>query len=150
MLKRNFIKVYTKFKLEFYKKIFVNFEKREASLTALEIFSVEVIFALKNPTIQEFANFIGLSSPNAAYRVNSLIKKGYVVKIQSEKDKREYNLEVTDKFLKYYGLTYEYTEEVIERIRNRFTKEEIEQFETMLGIISDELMFETKLKEDEF
>ena len=53
----------------------MNFEKRETSLTALEIFSVEVILALKNPTIQEFANFIGLFSPNAAYRVNSLIKK---------------------------------------------------------------------------
>ena len=37
--------------------------------------------ALEEPTINEFASFVNISSPNAAYKVNSLIQKGYVEKI---------------------------------------------------------------------
>ena len=50
--------------------------------------------------------------------------------------------------MKYYGLTYDYTEKVIDRIKNRFSEEEVKQFEYMLGVISDELMSEVILKED--
>lgn len=150
MLEENFINVYTKFKLAFYKKIFARFENREATLTAVEIFCVEVIYALKKPTVQNFANFIGISSPNATYKINNLIKKGYVNKIQSKTDKREYHLEVSDKFLEYNGLTYDYTKTIVDRIEKRFTKEEVAQFNNFLKIISDELMCETNnLKEDD-
>lgn len=143
MLEENFIDVYTKFKLAFYKKIFARFENREATLTAVEIFCVEVIFALKKPTVQTFANFIGISSPNATYKVNNLIKKGYVKKVQSQIDKREYHLEVSEKFLEYNGLTYDYTKIVVERIQNRFTPQEVSQLNNFLKIISEELMYET-------
>lgn len=150
MLEENFINVYTKFKLAFYKKIFARFENREATLTAVEIFCVEVIYALKKPTVQNFANFIGISSPNATYKINNLIKKGYVNKIQSKTDKREYHLEVSDKFLEYNGLTYDYTKTIVDRIEKRFTKEEVAQFNNFLKIISEELMCETNnLKGDD-
>lgn len=146
MLERNFANIYTKFKLEFYKKIFIKLEDREASLTAVEVFCTEVIYALRQPTIQEFAQFIGVSSPNAAYKVNSLIKKGYVQKVQSAKDKREYNLAVTQKFLDYYGVTYDYNKEIVKRINERFSEEEARELSRMLGIICDELMFDVDLK----
>ena len=145
LLEKNFIDIYTKFKLEFYKKIFSRFAEREATLTAVEIFCVEAIYALKRPTIQEFANFIGISSPNAAYKVNSLIKKGYVNKRQSTSDKREFHLEVSGKFLEYYGLTYDYTILIVERIKLRFEEQEIEQIDKILSIINEELMLETNV-----
>ncbi len=141
--------IYTKFKLQFYKKIFVRFESREASLTTVEMFCMEVIYALKRPSIQEFAVFIGLSSPNAAYKVQSLIKKGYIKKVQSERDKREFFLEVTDKFLDYYGITYDFTKEVAKRMKDRFTKEELVQLDYFLNVISNELMPEVTLKSAE-
>ncbi|MFI3226277.1 MAG: MarR family transcriptional regulator [Clostridia bacterium] len=140
LLETNFLNIYSKFKLEFYKKIFSRFENREATLTAVEIFCVEAIYALDKPTIQNFANFIGISSPNAAYKVNSLIKKGYVNKVQSEVDKREFHLEVSDKFMDYYGLTYDYTKVVVERMKQRFTPDEIEQLDRFIDIIVNELM----------
>ncbi|MFI3176046.1 MAG: MarR family winged helix-turn-helix transcriptional regulator [Eubacteriales bacterium] len=145
MLDTNFIDIYTKFKLSFYKKIFVRFETREANLTTVEMFCMEVIYALKKPSIQEFATFIGLSSPNAAYKVQSLIKKGYLNKIQSKRDKREYYLEVTDKFLDYYGITYDYTKEVVKRMQQRFSSEELLQLDYFLGVISEELMTDVSL-----
>lgn len=145
MLEQSFSNVYTKFKLQFYTKIFSKFQAREPSLTAVEIFCVEVIYALDRPTINEFASFAQISGPNATYKVNSLVKKGYIKKIQSEEDKREYYLEVTNKFLSYYGITYDYIKLVVERIQHRFPPEQIETFESMLTVISQELMPEVTM-----
>ena len=83
MLKDAFFNVYTKFKLHFYQEIFSRFQDREASLTTVETFCMEAIQALGSPTVNEFATFMRISPPNAAYKVNSLIKKGYIRKVQS-------------------------------------------------------------------
>ena len=48
MLDQTFGKVYTKFKLHFYKQIFSRFEDREATLTTVESFCMEVIMALES------------------------------------------------------------------------------------------------------
>ena len=72
----DFQTIYTKFKLHFYREIFGNWTMREATLTTVETFCMEVIYAMKRPTINEFANFIKISQPNAAYKVNNLIRKG--------------------------------------------------------------------------
>ena len=96
------------------------------------------------PTIGEFASFIQISSPNAAYKVNSLIKKGYLTKVQSEDDKREYYLEVTDKYKEYYNLSTNYVKRVADRMKERFTKEELKVLEKVLMVTSAELMPEVK------
>ncbi|MDD4377366.1 MAG: MarR family transcriptional regulator [Eubacteriales bacterium] len=145
MLERNFATIYTKFKMRFYGKVFNHFENREASLSAVEVFCVEVIYALGRPTVNEFATFANISPPNAAYKINSLIKKGYVKKIRSETDKREYYLEVTKKYLDYYGITYDYISVVMKRIRERFPEEDVEKLDDMLDIIINELMPEVKI-----
>ena len=92
MLDQAFNQVYTKFKLHFYQAVFSRFQNREASLTTVETFCMEIINALGNPTIAEFSSFVNISPPNAAYKINSLVQKGYVKKIQSPEDKREYHL----------------------------------------------------------
>lgn len=140
MFNKEFGKVYMKFKLKFYKSLFEKIQSRETSLTTVETFCIETIYAMDKPTVSEFASFINISSPNAAYKINSLIKKGYLSKVQSEDDKREYHLEVTDKYLSYYNLSTSYIDEVSERIKSRFTEEEIETVEKVLRIMSDELM----------
>lgn len=134
--------VYSKFKLNFYQKVFQTFENREASLTTIEAFFVEVIYALNCPTVNEVSRFTGVSQPNVAYKVNNLEKKGYVKRVRSQEDKREVHLIVTDKFQRYYGINYEYLQVVSERISKRFAKEDVERLNEMLKIISDELMEE--------
>ncbi|MDO4541467.1 MAG: MarR family winged helix-turn-helix transcriptional regulator [Bacillota bacterium] len=140
MLEEAFCEVYTKFKMQFYSKIFKRFQHREASLTAVETFCVEAIYALDRPTVNEFATFTQISPSNATYKINNLVKKGYIRKVRSEEDKREYYLEVTDKFLAYYGITYDYISLVVDRITKRFPQQDIDKFNSMLEIISNELM----------
>ena len=147
MLRDAFFNVYTKFKLHFYKEIFQRFQTREASLSTVETFCMETIMALGKPTINEFASFMCISSPNAAYKVNSLIKKGYIRKVQSETDRREYHLEVTQKYIDYYNISASYMVEVMDRISQRFSPEECKKLEEMLVVVSHELMPEIRIPE---
>ena len=149
MLKNAFFTVYTKFKLHFYQEIFTRFQTREASLTTVETFSMETIKALGNPTINEFATSMHISPPNAAYKVQSLIKKGYINKVQSEVDRREYHLEVTQKYNEYYNISSNYMVEVMDRITKRFSPEDCAKLEEMLSIISQELMPEIRIPDVE-
>ncbi|MDR2587394.1 MAG: MarR family transcriptional regulator [Coriobacteriales bacterium] len=139
-LKNSFLNVYTKFKLQFYRKIFGRFETREASLSAVETFSVEVINALNNPTISDFARFVNISQANAAYKVQSLIKKGYVRKVRDEKDRREYRLLLTERFDEYNRLNTDYVGEVVSRMEKRFSCEELRILQHILDVINAELM----------
>ena len=107
---------------------------------------MEVILALKEPTVNEFASFVRISSPNAAYQINSLIQKGYVEKIQSPNDRREYHLRPTQKYLDYYNVSSSYLKSVMDRVKGRFTQEEAAQLDRMLQIVSQELMPEVELK----
>ena len=119
MLEEVFQDVYTKFKLHFYQNVFQRFATREATLTTVESFCMEGIMAMGEPTIAEFSRMMGISTPNAAYKIGSLVKKGYVEKIQSTTDRREYFLE---------------------RVRKRFPAEDCDKMEQMLSVISTELM----------
>ncbi len=145
MIEEAFIKVYTKFKLHFYKSLFEKIQQRETSLTTVETYCIEIIHAMGTPTIGEFASFIQISSPNAAYKVNSLLKKGYLRKVQSEDDKREYYLEVTDKYYEYYNMNAMYVKKVTERMRERFSEEELKVLEKILTVMSSELMPEVEV-----
>ena len=95
---------------------------------------------MERPTINEFANFIKISQPNAAYKVNNLIRKGFLRKVRSQKDKREYFLEATDKYIDYLDIENSYIHKVLERLESRFTKEQLEELDNMLKIITNELM----------
>lgn len=140
--------VYTKFKLHFYQEMFAKLQSRETSLTTIETYCIEIIDALDHPTVNEFANFIHISPPNAAYKINSMIKKGYLTKIRSEKDRREYFLEPTQKYYDYYRLSMGYVEEISERMAKRVSPEDLEALARVLRIMSEELMPEVSLAKE--
>lgn len=136
--------VYSKFRVHYYRDVFRRIQSRELSLTTTEVYCAEIIHSLGKPTIQEFANYIGISSPNATYKVNSLIKKGYAKKVQSSTDKREFHVEVTEKFFKYYNINEKYLDIVEKRIQNALSEEEYKTFNGILRKIYLELMPEVK------
>ena len=111
MLYDSFNKVYTKFKLHFYKEVFKKWRDREVSLTTVETFCMEIIHALGKPTVSEFASFT-----------------------------RIYYLEVTKKYIDYYNISYQYLKEVMGKLENRFTSEENKVLEKMLRVMSEEIM----------
>lgn len=99
----DFEELYRYLRLAHYQKLFATISEKPGSLSATEAFSVEVIYLLGEPTLGEFADFIGISQPNASYKVSALVSKGYITKESGESDKRECRLIVTQKFRDYYG-----------------------------------------------
>jgi DNA-binding MarR family transcriptional regulator len=138
-------KVYRGLRMHFYMQVMPRFDAREATLTTVEAFSMEVIYTMHEPTISEFSEMLGISSPNAAVRINSLIRKGYLDKVQSNEDKRTFHLHPTQKFYEYNRISDNYLETIVERCEKRFSREEIETLEKMLNVIDQELMPEIKL-----
>ena len=61
MIEELLLDITNKVNLKFYRRIFSVVKEREGSLTAMEVFSLEVIHAMGEPTISEFAEFIGIS-----------------------------------------------------------------------------------------
>lgn len=145
MLNQAFSKVYVKFKLHLYRELLRRLESREATLTTIETFCMEAVQALDEPTINEFANFIGISSPNAAYKINNLIKKGYLIKERDGEDRRIYRIKPTEKYWEYYNISTSYMNEVMDRIHARFSTADCDKLEEMLSIMSNELMGEVVL-----
>jgi DNA-binding MarR family transcriptional regulator len=137
MLEKEFEKLYFKFRDNFCKNLFSNVNEGEDGLSPTESYCVEAIYLLKRPTVHQFANYVNISQPNATYRIGNLVNKGYVRKVLSTEDRREYFLEVTEKFAKNYGMNASFNAELIKQIYDKFSVEEIEQMEQILKKINE-------------
>lgn len=140
MLNELFEDLYMKFTMSFYKNASQNQTVDIENISSVEMSCLEVVYFLKNPTYSELAEFLNISQPNATYRINKLIKKGYLTKFNNEKDRRVYYLQVTDKFMNYYSLNDNYINNVIANLKKRCTADEIQQFEKMLKVLTKEVM----------
>lgn len=132
MLEKSFDTLYLMFRSNYYKQLLGEIGMREGSLSATESYCVEIIYLLGKPTISDFAQYLNLSIPNANYKINSLVKKGYVVREQSKTDLRESYLCVTDKFLSYYGLNDALISSLMKRIRATFSPQDLESLDEMI------------------
>ena len=99
MLTESLSRVMLRMRLGFLRKMFITVREESQDLTPMEIFCLECIETMERPTISQFARFTGISQSNATYRVNCLIRKGYVNRVPSQRDRREFHLELTDKFM---------------------------------------------------
>ncbi|SMF84767.1 DNA-binding transcriptional regulator, MarR family [Paenibacillus uliginis N3/975] len=131
---------YMKLTMSFYKNASQNEALDIGDISTVEMSCLEVVYFLKNPTYSELAEFLNISQPNATYRINKLIKKGYLTKVNDKKDRRIFYLQVTDKFMDYYCLNDNYLNNVIAELEKRCTANDIQQFEKMLNIITKDIM----------
>ena len=144
MLEKSFAEVYNKFKLQFYRRVFELVRERDGSLSAMEAFSLEVIYMLGEPTVSQFADFLNISQSNATYKVNNLIKKGYLERQNSTVDRREYHLILSEKYYIYMNIYANYELTVMHRVMERFPEEDVACFDRILQVMSAELMPECK------
>ncbi len=140
MIEENFTTVFDKFKFQFFRKIFESVRERDGSLSAMEACYLEIIDLLGAPTSGEFDDFLNISQSNATYKVNSLMRKGYLVRQNSETDRREYHLVLSEKYYNYMAFLTSYEDTVCRRIQDRFSEEELRVFDRILKTISEELM----------
>ncbi|MBQ9062059.1 MAG: MarR family transcriptional regulator [Eubacterium sp.] len=134
-LKKKFEKIFIGATMNFFHEVFDKKGKPQEALTTSEVFSMEVIYSLGRPTVNQFARYLHLTSPNAAYKVNHLVQKGYLRKTQSQTDKRVYYLEPTEKYYSYYAINHSNVEQMFNRLSEELSDEEWTVFERILEII---------------
>lgn len=128
---------YRKLRLVHYRELFGRIRERDGSLSATEAFAVDVVYLLGNPTVSALADALGISQPNATYKINNLSAKGYVVRTASEEDKRECHVSVGKRFYRYYDTSCDFLTKAADKLRERFSDEELATFEKVLGALDE-------------
>lgn len=109
-------------------------------LSVSEVVSLFLIDRLKYPTIAEFANAVGISQSNATYTVHKLVSKGYLDKAQSQEDRRQFHLSVTDKFVDEIKEPAKRLERQILNVADEASEEEQEVIEKFFERCLDETL----------
>ena len=97
---------------------------------------MDVIHLLGTPTVTQLAETLGISQPNATYKVNNLVAKGYVIKGTSEDDRRECRLQLGPKFYQYFNESGRFIEDAAEALQREFSKEDLETFTRILQALT--------------
>jgi len=139
------LELYNRSRLAQYRRLFGRIKERPGSLSATEGYALDVIYLLKEPTIKQFADFLGISQPNATYKVNSLISKGYVSRVQNPDDGREYRLVVCDKFYQYYGDSSSFLHKAASKLEDELSPEELTVLAKVINTLQS-LEFSSKQK----
>jgi DNA-binding MarR family transcriptional regulator len=78
------------------------------------------------------SNFFQIAKPSVTAMINELVKKGYLVKVPSEKDKRSYTVSTTKKGEDLVESTHNDYFRSIEILKEKMGEEDFEQFYTLL------------------
>lgn len=132
--------VYRKLKLYFYREMALQASGGKDSLSIAESFCMECIYAMGEPTIAQFARFMNISSPNATYKIHSLISKGYLEKIRSEHDKRLYHLRPTEKYRRSHRINKSGYDATLARVADYFPEEDLILLNDLLTNVNEKLV----------
>lgn len=137
MLYQKLKTLYEKVRLQHYRDLFSRVKERDGSLSATEAYAADVIYLMGSPTVSAFAETLGISQPNATYKINNLVAKGYAVRSVSSEDRRECRVSVGDRFFSYYNTDYPFIAESVEQLQKNYTPQELALLERMLDDLND-------------
>ena len=102
-------------------------------LTLTQMHYLEVISALGNPNITELASELQLTKPTVTVSIDKLIEKEYIKKVQSDEDRRNSHLHLTEKGRQINAMHDYAHERFSELIGEALTAEEIGKLVELLG-----------------
>ncbi|MEG1555384.1 MAG: MarR family transcriptional regulator [Bacteroidales bacterium] len=114
-----------------------HFHLQELTLTQMHY--LEVINALGNPNITELASEMQLTKPTVTVTIDKLLEKEYVTKVQSDEDRRNSHLHLTEKGKRINDM-HEYAHKRFsELITETLEPDEIDQLVVLLGKLVEKL-----------
>lgn len=115
-----------------------HFQLQELTLTQMHY--LEAISTLGNPNITELAHELQITKPTVTVTIDKLIEKEYITKVQSDEDRRNSHLHLTDKGCRINAMHDYAHQHFSELIKEALTPNEIEQLITLLEkllVVSD-------------
>lgn len=139
MLEDSVVRLFHRFRLDSYQQLFRVIREKDGSLSATEAFSADIINLLGEPTVTQFAETIGISQPNATYKINNLVAKGYVSKVVPDTDRREVRLRTAEKFNRYFHEDRERVRRAAEALQDEYGPDEIAQASRVLDALVERI-----------
>lgn len=99
-----------------------------------------VLWQTDNIAIHELVEKTQLGKSTVTFHLDNLEKAGYIKRIPSERDKREFYIVLTDKDKALQEKYVKVSEEMTKIFYKKFTENEIQQFETFLENLLDNLI----------
>ncbi len=122
-------------------------QDKESALSYHDTLYLNIIEAHPNQyTSSQIADLLKITRPSVTEKINQLCKKGYVLRKQSETDKRVYYLSINPDSPKDYETTSNYEEEIEDSIMQKFGEEKVDIFCEIIEHLS-ELIFDEINKE---
>ena len=107
-------------------------------ITYNSLLYLELIFTMKGEcTVSRIADLLNISRPGVTLKVNELIKQGLVTKTPDPDDRRKNYLTVNEEAVPQYKIYRYQDNEVVRRITEKYSGEEIRMFCDMLDMISE-------------
>ena len=103
-----------------------------SDLTQQQFHYLQVIVRMKNPTLTELADELGLTKPTVTVLVNRLVEKGYITRVKSDEDRRSIHLIINKKGAKVNSLREIAHNRIAEKIKSGFSETETVIFSELL------------------
>ncbi|GAJ27259.1 hypothetical protein JCM15457_2231 [Liquorilactobacillus sucicola DSM 21376 = JCM 15457] len=119
-----------------------DFEK----LGAIDIYYLEAIYQLKEPTIGMISKLLDQSTPNTNYHIKKLMKLGLIEKRLDDVDRRVTHLMVTDKYHQMMDSDNEFWQRLENKLEDEVAPKDLAIFKRVLRqtieIVTDESLDE--------
>ena len=110
----------------------------DENITYNSLLYLELIFTMNGEcTVSRIADLLNISRPGVTLKVNELIKQGLVTKTPDPNDRRKNYLTVNEDAMQQYKIYRQQYNEVVRRITDKYSIEEIRMFCDMLDMISE-------------
>lgn len=105
-----------------------DFEK----LGAIDIYYLEAVYQLKEPTIGTISKLLGQSTPNTNYHIKKLINLGLIEKRIDDIDRRVTHLYVTDKYRRLIESDVDFWDGLQEQLEDAVSAKDLAIFRRVL------------------
>ena len=103
-----------------------------SKLTVSQLQYIDAIGTLGKPAVSDVASQLNITKASVTTAINKLIELGYVVKTQSEDDKRVFHVTLTETGQKLVNVKHQALKAYMEFIDAALSEEETAQFEAIL------------------
>lgn len=110
-----------------------------STLTVSQLGYIDAVYTLGEPSLTELANKLAVTKASVTVGVHKLVSRGYVVKTQSDEDKRVFRVGLTEVGEKLMKAKLKTLERHVAAIRAALTQDEAEQLEATLGKLTKHL-----------
>ena len=110
-----------------------------SNLTSTQVHYLDAIFHLEDPKISELASYLNVSKPTVTFALNKMEKQGFVVKTQSDEDRRFFSIQLTPKGKELAKLHDEIHKSYSDIFKQVLSEKELRTLEALLGKVLKEL-----------